>query len=97
MTTAASVEQRPEIARTTVSRSTGDAELSTTIVLAVAEALDTDPLALSPPLSEVIDPDALDSLFDSAGANADVTFQFSEWECTITVFDGDRVRVTPEN
>jgi len=64
--------------------------------LTVADALDTDPVDLSPALFEVIDPDALDALFASTGGDDDTSLQFSEWGCTITVFDGDRVRVTVE-
>ncbi|WP_161973230.1 HalOD1 output domain-containing protein [Halostella litorea] len=93
--TVAPSQQRSDIRPTSVSRTAEDGDPSTTVVLAVAEALDTDPLDLSPALYEVIDPDALDSLFESAGADADLTCQFSGWGCTITVFDGGRVRVTP--
>jgi len=94
---AASVHQRPDAHRTTVSRCAGENRLSTTLVLTVADALDTDPVDLSPALFEVIDPDALDALFDSTDNNDDTSLQFSAWGCTITVFDGDRVRVTVEN
>ncbi|WP_240452082.1 HalOD1 output domain-containing protein [Halostella salina] len=89
--------QQPDLRRTTVSRTaTANEQLSTTIVLAVAEALDADPVDLSPALFDVVDPDALDSLFASASDPSDVAVQFSEWGCSITVFDGGRVHVTPD-
>lgn len=94
--TMSATHHSPDPRRTSVSRTAAEGEeLSTTIVLAVAEALDTDPLALSPALFEVVAPDALDDLFDAADENADVALRFSGWGCTITVFD-DRVRVTPD-
>lgn len=79
-TTAASTGQQSE-------------DMSTTIVLAVADALDTDPIDLSPPLNELIDPDALDTLFESAGDGSDTYFTISEWGCTVTVFANGRVLV----
>lgn len=72
-------------------------DLSTTIVLAVADALDTDPIDLSPPLYELIDPDALDALFESAGDGSDTYFTISEWGCTVTVFANGRVLVDADD
>lgn len=90
-------QHHPDLRRAPVSRTAApDEDLSTTIVLAVAEATDTDPLDLSPALFDVVDPDALDSLFDSAAEDTDVALRFREWGCAVTVFDGGRVRVTPD-
>lgn len=47
----------------------GDRRLSTSVVLAVANALETDPLALDERLYDVIDPDALDRLFDAGSGD----------------------------
>lgn len=66
-------------------------ELSTTIVLEVAEQLGEDPVDLTPPLNEILDPDALDSLF--VGDRSDAVVSFSAWGCTVTAFGDGHVRV----
>ncbi|NHN49814.1 hypothetical protein G9464_19780 [Halostella sp. JP-L12] len=72
-------------------------DLSTTIIMEVAEALDTDPVNLTPSLYDHIDPDALDALFDSAGDGSDVYLTIREWGCTVTVFADGRVLVDVED
>jgi len=49
-------------------------DLGTTIVLEVAKALDTEPTELSPSLYELVDPDALDALFEAASDGSEVHF-----------------------
>lgn len=55
------------------------------VVEAVANAAGTDPLALEPPLTRVVDTDALDSLF-AAGSVTRVAFEYAGHE---VVVEGD--------
>lgn len=55
--------------------------LSEAVISAVAEAKGLDPLEVGPPLAEVIDPDALDSLF--RGGVGTVTFEYAGYEVTV--------------
>ncbi|WP_276236737.1 HalOD1 output domain-containing protein [Halobaculum marinum] len=60
---------------------------------AVADALDSDPSTLKPPLATVVDPDALDSLADSPPeCSVEVTFTYAN--CLISLTDGT-VEVQP--
>ncbi|WP_135536980.1 HalOD1 output domain-containing protein [Halostella sp. PRR32] len=61
--------------------------------MTVAEALDVDPLDLSPSLNEILDPDALNSLFDSMDGDSMSSLTFSEWDCTVTVYSDGRILV----
>lgn len=59
-----------------------------TIVDLIADLEGVDPVELSPPLYSVIDPDALDSLFDSSTSDnsqtpVQVCFQYSGYEVRI--------------
>lgn len=60
--------------------------ISHTVVEAVAEAEGVDPLELTPPLCEVIDPDALDHLFATTPVDSrmdgKVTFDYNGYEVT---------------
>lgn len=62
-------------------------DVSRTVVEAVAEAKGIDPLELTPPLYEVIDPDALDQVFAASQTNGrmngQVTFSYNEYEVTV--------------
>lgn len=71
----------------------GSSDLGTTVVLTVADILDTDPLDLTPSLNEILDPDALNSLFDSVDRKAETSLTFSEWGCVITIFADGRILV----
>lgn len=51
---------------------------------AVAEAKESDPLAL-PPLGETIDPDALDAIISSAASPGELTVEFEYAGCSVTV------------
>lgn len=67
--------------------------VSYAVVEQVAKFKDEKPGALEPPLNDVIDPDALDSLFAPTGTSArDGTITFDYSGCRITVEDtGDIV------
>lgn len=49
----------------TVEAATEERATSELVIEAIAERADVDPLELDVPLGDVVDPDALDSLFDS--------------------------------
>lgn len=72
---------------------------STQVIEAVAEATDSVQTELQP-LYEVIDPDALDSLYSSLDARSTATVTFRYEGCSVTVrTDGETaptVNVTPE-
>ncbi len=64
-----------------------DEQLSSAVVHAVAEAEDADPLDLTP-LYGAVDPDALDSLFDSLASDGEasvdeVTFDYHGYGVTV--------------
>ena len=69
--------------------------IATSIVTAVADITGRDPTTIDP-LSTVVDPDALDTLFASTlegsrRTDGQVTFR---WEgCTVTVYADDRFEV----
>lgn len=70
--------------------------LSTSIVLAVSAALDTDPLDLEPQLYDVLDPDALDSLFSAESSGSEPRrVSFSIAECNVTVKSDGQICVKP--
>lgn len=70
-----------------------DERVSTALVMAVGEVLDADPTALSPPLYEAIDAEALDRLFEqSAATRAGLRTEFEMYDCRIAI-DGDRLHV----
>lgn len=65
----------------------GQSSISIRVVEAVAEREGIDPLEVSPPLHDAIDPNALDALFEptASGRRADGTVSFT--------YHGYRVRV----
>lgn len=77
-------------------RSAENKSISEQVILAVAEATGTDPTQLGP-LYDVIDPDALDQLFQRrsglprAGSRVDFTMD----GCEVTVHGSGKVVVTP--
>lgn len=79
--------------RTPITRTTRDESVSQKVVRAVAEATDVDPLALDPRLYEVIDPDALDQLFDEKRSEGQVDFTMAG--CQVSVRADDHVVVFP--
>lgn len=79
--------------RTPITRTTRDESVSQTVVRAVAEATDINPLALDPRLYEVIDGDALDQLFDEERSEGQVEFTMAG--CQVSVHADDHVVVVP--
>lgn len=61
--------------------------VSNKVVKRVAEVEDVDPRELTPPLYDVIDPDALDQIFASIPAagrmEGQVTFSYNGYEITV--------------
>lgn len=70
--------------------------LSDTIITAVADAKDVDPLDLEP-LHYSVDPDALDTLFEPAVGRAPTSLElaFSHDGCEVVVQADGEVTVTP--
>lgn len=64
---------------------------SEAVVRAIAEAADVDPIEITPPLYEAIDPDALDRLFNDASTIEKVAFRYNGHD--VTVFAGGNVSV----
>lgn len=54
-----------------------------TVIEAIADAGETDPTELSPPLYEVIDPDALETLFARDQALGKVIFNYNSYEVSV--------------
>jgi hypothetical protein len=69
------------------------------VIESVAEQADVDPLEFDAPLGEVVDPDALDSLFDPGFGEprreGRVEFVYGEYRVTV-VSDADAVSVDVE-
>ena len=61
------------------------------VIKSVAEVEDADPLELTPPLYEVIDPDALESLFANDRTLGKVIFNYSG--CEVSVFSDGYIMV----
>jgi len=86
---------------TSVRHSPSGESLCYGVVTAVAEATGTDPMSLEP-LSDTIDPDALDQLFDPDPVDADqaatgsVTFHY-EGSVVEVYADGQTVVSSPKN
>ncbi|WP_226003933.1 HalOD1 output domain-containing protein [Natrinema salinisoli] len=65
--------------------------VSQTVIEAVAEAEGVRPVELRPPLYDVIDPEALDRIFDDALTVGKVIFNYNG--CEISVFSDGYVAV----
>ncbi|TMT86500.1 hypothetical protein E2L06_07755 [Haloterrigena sp. H1] len=65
------------------------------VIEAVAEADDVDPTSMTPPLADVVDPDALNELIDHGSDDADRTFEvrFSYRGHEVVVTDDGDVEV----
>lgn len=57
--------------------------ISQTIVESIAEAEGTDPIELTPPLNDVIDPDSLESLFDNKQALGKIVFNYNSYQVSV--------------
>lgn len=76
----------------------GQESVSTTVVHALADAKEVDPLELDP-LYETLDPDALDALFapvegSESGRHGKVSFTTNGYEVEVT--STGRVHLTPQ-
>jgi len=67
----------------------GDNTLPIAVVRAVATAQNEDPRSLRP-LGEVVDPEALETLFDQPESAAQLTFDYADHRVVVT---GDAVEV----
>lgn len=74
-----------------VVRKVRDKSLGQVVVFAVGEARGVDPVDLDDCLYDVIDPDALDSLFTGGSGTLEFTFA----GCQVAVHGGERVVVVP--
>ena len=80
---------------TTTYQLSADEPTSTAVVKCVAEANGVKPCSLDDRLYDHVDPDALDSLFNTEGQGAiDVTVSFRMAGCRVTVDDTGTVSVT---
>ncbi|MFC7045722.1 HalOD1 output domain-containing protein [Halobacteriaceae archaeon GCM10025711] len=65
----------------------GPARLSTTVVHALADAMNADPTEMSFALYDTVDPDALDALFrptaDGVARSGELTFTVEDYRVTI--------------
>lgn len=69
---------------------------SVAIVAMVAAVTETSPLDVDPPLTDIVDPDAIDMLFESRqddGSESSVVFYLDG--CQVHLFADDRVEVVP--
>jgi len=74
--------------QTDVSR---ESSICQSVVKSIAEAEGTDPIELTPPLYDVIDSDALESLFANNQAVGKVVFNYNSYE--VSVFSDGYVSV----
>lgn len=80
---------------TTVDHTVQNEPISEAVVWAVAEAKGVDPLDLDEALYDRVDPDALERLFESDAAGADLRVKFTLAGCEVTVSGDGRVVVLP--
>lgn len=71
-------------------------DICTSIAMRVADEVGVPPEELQPPLYELVDPDALETLLRSDGNRTfDGSVVFDAYGCTITVAGDGRVSVEP--
>lgn len=70
---------------------------STAVLRRVAEATGTEPADLSPPLSDVVDPEALDRLFGPPGTDSVecVTFDYQGYRVVVSSAEEVTLRELP--
>ncbi|ATW89589.1 hypothetical protein halTADL_2884 [Halohasta litchfieldiae] len=61
-----------------------DQSIDVSIIRAVASVSGVDPLSLEPRLYDVVDPDALKRLLNSASSEMRITFLFGVYEVSVT-------------
>lgn len=73
----------------------GSDPVYTAVVEAVAAEKGVDPLSLEPPLYDVLDPEALDSLYESPTTRQETPLRisFTYADCTVTVQNDGRITV----
>lgn len=76
----------------------GNEQLSTStlVIFGIAVIKDVDPDGLSPRLSSVINPDALDVIFSNCDRHQQTTITFEVWDCRVTVFGNESIHVVPD-
>lgn len=91
-----SVESMTETAANAVRTNCRDGNPSESVVLAVAEAKDADPLEIEP-LNSVVDADALNKLFPTPvdGAQGAGELRFTMADCQVAVYGNGDIVVTP--
>jgi len=77
-----------------VERNAQNESITETVVWAVAEAKDVDPLDIDVPLYDRVDPDALKRILDSKSFEGRIGFSLAG--CDVIVHDDGRVVVTAE-
>lgn len=70
-------------------------DLGVRVIEAVGSAVGIDETEITTPLSDVIDPEALDALFDN-GTSGQVSFQFADHSITVHVFEDSTGRIYVE-
>lgn len=72
--------------------------VSESVIEAVADEKDVDPMELTTPLYSVIDPDALDRVVDSTPSQdpMDVHVTFTYSDCEVTVYGDGHVSVVEQ-
>lgn len=75
----------------------GPSSVTVQIVSAIAEREGVDPVAIEPPLYEVIDPDALTAITKAdPAAELTLSFTYAGYRVTVTVDGEPVVDVTPQ-
>jgi len=74
-------ERRDVVVHRTVE--SGHGSLSVSVVEAVAEAKNVAPVDIQQPLADVVDPDALNRLFERTDGDGHVTFELADHEVTV--------------
>lgn len=67
----------------TASAASDDPPVSVRIVETIADREGTDPASLDPVLYDVLDPDALDSLFDGVGTSGRIEFTYLGYDVAV--------------
>ncbi|RKD93354.1 HalOD1 output domain-containing protein [Halopiger aswanensis] len=75
-----------------------DESLTVQLVQAIADAADVDPVDLSPPLYDVVDPEALEALFAPTDGGTTrrgrIEFSYAAYRVTVSVAGGSEHQIT---
>lgn len=69
---------------------------STLVIFGIAFIKDVEPDGLSPRLSSVINPDALDVIFWNSEDEQRTSLSFEVWDCHVTVFGEESIHIVPD-